>query len=180
MNLQKLQNEIEQKQKAIEKLEAEIAELARDRHILEHKQYKFSIGDRVELTQNWDTHERHKKSPGWSYALHFMHPGNIATIIDVECYKQKVTYIVRFDDQKCYYTHSDDFYIDDHVWSFKEEDLKSVEYKTYMTTIEYNLNDGCCIRKVTCNHSELKKCLEELKRVDLIKSYAICEVEDEN
>lgn len=178
-NLKQIQNDIEQKHKLIEELKADIAELAKDRHILEHQQHKFRVGDKVELTKNLDTPERHKDSPGWSHALHFMHPGNIATIVDIQCYKQKVTYVVQFEDQKCYYTHSDGSYIDDHVWCFKEDELRYPEQKTYIVTIEYDL-DGSCVRKATCSQKDLEQCLEELKRVDLIKSYTICEVTEED
>lgn len=174
MNLQKLEYMIETKQKQIEDLAKDIAELDKDRRILFYKQHKYDVGDRVELVSNQDTPEKHKSSPGWSYALHFMHPGNIATVVEVNCYKQRVTYAIKFDNQTCYYSNSKDTYEDDHVWSFKEDELKFAESKNYVVTIHYDL-DGSCVRNVTCNEADLKKCLTELVKVGIIASYDIQE-----
>lgn len=84
-------------------------------------------GTRVRLKRNWNTPEDRKRSPGWASSLHFMHPENPATIIEVRVTSTlRILYTVKFDDQKCYYTSGSGSYISNYCYTFSQKSVEKI------------------------------------------------------
>lgn len=83
-------------------------------------------GTRVRLKRNWNTPEDRKRSPGWASSLHFMHPGNPATIIEVRVASDlRILYIVKFDDQTCYLNNGD-AYNSEYCYTFSQKSVEKI------------------------------------------------------
>lgn len=118
---EELLSELEQELKKLQNVKKNINRICMDVERLQQPDV-WAIGTRVRLKRSWDTDEDRKQSPGWSAYLHFMHPYNVATIIEVSAYEGKLRYYVQFDNQTCYFDK--EFYEADGTFVFKPEDLQ--------------------------------------------------------
>ena len=118
-----LLQELEQELQKLQDIKKNIDRICMDVNRLEQPDV-WPEGTRVRLKRNWDTDEDRRKSPGWRGFLHFMQPGNTATIKEVSVYEGKITYLVTFDNQICYYELDKEPYKAKGMFAFKPEDLQ--------------------------------------------------------
>lgn len=117
-----LLHELEQELQKLQDVKKNINRICMDVNRLEQPDV-WSVGTRVRLKRSWNTDEDRRTSPGWRAYLHFMYPANTATVKEVSVYEGKVTYLVTFDNQICYYTSGSGSYTADGLFAFKAKDL---------------------------------------------------------
>ena len=117
-----LLNELNQELQKLQDIKKNINRICIDVNRLEQPDV-WPEGTRVRLKRSWNTDEDRRKSPDWRAFLHFMYPDNTATIVETSVYEGKITYYVKFDNQKCYYTSGSGSYIADGIFGFKANDL---------------------------------------------------------
>lgn len=117
-----LLHELEQELQKLQDIKKNINRICMDVNRLEQPDV-WPEGTRVRLKRSWNTDEDRRTSPGWRAFLHFMHPGNAATIKEVSVYEGKITYYVTFDNQTCYYELDGKPYKTKGMFGFKAKDL---------------------------------------------------------
>lgn len=88
----------------------------------------LKVGDRVRLREDWSA--KPKIGSGWKSFVHFMHPSNTATIIEVRVYEQRISYNIRFDDQGVLYESYDkklNGYVEQGVFNFKQNEVEKLD-----------------------------------------------------
>lgn len=161
---EELLSELNRQLKIAEKAKNKIDAIALDVERLSQPDV-LKVGDRVQLKENWSV--KHDIGSGWRSFVHFMHPENHATIIQVSVYEQRISYNIRFDDQGVPYSLYDKErkgYLDTSVFNFKQNDVRKLDesprhYRTHeigdrgeefevrhrvwnFTTSAYKDNDG--------------------------------------
>lgn len=96
--LQRLKRDLKEQLRIIEDARAKIDEIALDVNRLMQPDV-LPVNTIVKLKRDWNTDQDREKRPGWRGFLHFMNPTNFATIKEVSVYKQKISYLLSFQDQ---------------------------------------------------------------------------------
>lgn len=117
-----LLHELEQELQKLQDIKKNINRICMDVNRLEQPDV-WPVGTRVRLKRSWNTDEDRRTSPGWRGFLHFMYPANTATVKEVSTYDGIITYCIKFDNQKCYYTSGSGSYIANGTFAFKAKDL---------------------------------------------------------
>ena len=122
-----LLSELNKQLKIVEEARKKIDSIALDVERLSQPDV-LKVGDRVRLREDWSA--KPKIGSGWKSFVHFMHPSNTATIIEVRVYEQRISYNIRFDDQGVLYSfHNKELkgYVEHGVFNFKQNDVEKLD-----------------------------------------------------
>lgn len=122
-----LLSELNKQLKTVEDARKKIDSIALDVERLSQPDV-LKVGDRVRLKDDWSA--KPNIGSGWKSFVHFMHPSNTATIIEVSVYEQRISYNIRFDDQGVLYVSYDkklNGYIDRGVFNFKQNEVEKLD-----------------------------------------------------